>query len=409
MNLFKKNSTYKNGLLFVLLCSVMASANAWWWEKPKDIEGSDELVDVMIVGNAVDGTVNFVDIERHLVIGTVDVAKDQWWRMLVDPINTLALGFNVLREGSQRILDDSVLTLDGSTLIVSRGWMGDIAAFDLTRTNTPMIWRHSVDGLRSDHMDISNDGQRIIVSDTLKNQIIVLNPFTGERITKIAAGAYAHGNDYSHSGKYIYNGSIGSVLLPYASNDDKGQKLLTIADAETHEVIRTYEFEYGVRPSVYTPDDKIMYAQFSYHRGFSKVDLITGEILDTYTLPASEHGEEKFPDFNDYPNNSAHHGLALSEDGKKLCVAGTIDDYIAIVDAETKAIDNIIYGPETPYWAATGPNGNYCYVSNSYGDSVSVIDFASATEVARIDVGAFPQRSRAVKVKAGVLEGLFGW
>ena len=409
MNLLNKNSTYKNGLLFVLLCSVMASANAWWWGKPKDIEGSNELVDVMIVGNAVDGTVNFVDVERHLVIGTVDVAKDQWWRLLVDPINTLALGFNVLREGSQRILDDSVLTLDGSTLIVSRGWMGDVVAFDLTRTDTPMLWRFEMDGPRSDHMDISNDGTRIIISDTLENKVVVLNPFTGHKITEFTAGDYAHGNDYSHSGKYIYNGSIGSVLLPYILNDKKGKRQLTIADADTHEIIRTHEFEFGVRPSVFTPDDAVMYTQFSYQRGFSKVDLVTGEILDTYPLPASDHGKENFTNFKDYPNNSAHHGLALSSDGKKLCVAGTIDDYIAIVDAETKVVDNIIHGPQTPYWAATGPNGNYCYVSNSYGDSVSVIDFASATEVARIDVGAFPQRSRAVKVKAGILEGLFGW
>lgn len=409
MNFIKTKSTYKNGLLFVLLCSVMASANAWWWQKPKDIGGSTELVDVMIVGNAVDGTVNFVDVERHLVIGTVDVAKDQWWRMLVDPINTLALGFNVLREGSQRILDDSVLTLDGNTLIVSRGWMGDVVAFDLTRTNTPMLWRFEMDGPRSDHMDISNDGSRIIISDTLENKVVVLDPFTGSKITEFEAGDYAHGNDYSHSGKYIYNGSIGSVLIPYILNDKKGKRQLTIADADTHEIIRTHDFEYGVRPSVFTPDDTIMYTQFSYHRGFSKVDLITGEILDTYLLPESDHGAENFPNYKDYPNNSAHHGLALSADGNKLCVAGTIDDYIAIVDANTKVVDNIIHGPQTPYWAATGPNGNYCYVSNSYGDTLSVIDFASATEVARINVGAFPQRSRAVKVRAGILEGLFGW
>jgi YVTN family beta-propeller protein len=402
----------KAGLRTLITCTLIATSSqsyAWFWEKPKDIGGSNKLIDVMIVGNAVDGTVNFVDTETHMVIGTVDVAKDQWWRMLTDPINTFLLGFNVLREGSQRILDDSVVTLDGTTLIASRGWMGDVVAFDLTKTNTPMIWRYEMDGPRSDHMDISLDGSEISVSDTLKDKVVVLNSFTGKKISSFPTGAYAHGNDYSHSGKYIYNGSIGSILHPYSMNDAKGDKLLTIADAETHKVIKTYQFEWGLRPSVYTPDDKTMYAQFSYHRGFSTIDLETGEITATYDLPASDHGLENFSQYKDYPNNSAHHGMALSQDGKKLCLAGTIDNYIAVVDLESATTDNIIYGPETPYWASTGPNGNYCYVSNSYGDSLSVIDFATATEVARINVGSFPQRSRAVKVREGLLNGLFGW
>jgi len=407
--LVNKTSSLSKTLITCALVAASSQSHAWFWEKPKDVGGSNELVDVMIVGNAVDGTVNFVDTDTHMVIGTVDVAKDQWWRMLTDPINTFLLGFNVLREGSQRILDDSVVTLDGTTLIASRGWMGDVVAFDLTKTNTPMIWRYEMDGPRSDHMDISLDGSEISVSDTLENKVVVLDPFTGKKIGGFPTGAYAHGNDYSHSGKYIYNGSIGSILHPYALNDAKGDKLLTIADAETHEVIKTYQFEWGLRPSVYTPDDKTMYAQFSYQRGFSTIDLETGNITATYDLPASDHGLENFPKFKDYPNNSAHHGMALSQDGKKLCLAGTIDNYIAVVDLENASTDNIIYGPETPYWASTGPNGDYCYVSNSYGDSLSVIDFATATEVARINVGSFPQRSRAVKVREGVLSGLFGW
>lgn len=152
-----------------------------------------------------------------------------------------------------------------------------------------------------------------------------------------------------------------------------------------------------------------MYAQFSYQRGFSTIDLETGDITATYELSASDHGLQNFPEYKDYPNNSAHHGMALSNDGKKLCLAGTIDNYIAVVDIESASTDNIIYGLETPYWASTSPNGQYSYVSNSYGNSLSVIDFATGTEVARINVGSFPQRSRDVKVQKGVLSGLFGW
>ena len=47
-----------------------------------------------------------------------------------------------------------------------------------------------------------------------------------------------------------------------------------------------------------------------------------------------------------------------------------------------------------PYWATTGPDGKYCYVSLSGDNSVSVIDYETGDEVSEIPVGNFPQRSR---------------
>ena len=91
--------------------------------------------------------------------------------------------------------------------------------------------------------------------------------------------------------------------------------------------------------------------------------------------------------------DSAHHGMALNPEGKKLCVAGTMDNYAAIVSRKTFAY-RIIPTGERPYWSTTSSDGRYCFVSIAGADQVAVIDYDSEQLVANIPVGDHPQRSR---------------
>lgn len=60
------------------------------------------------------------------------------------------------------------------------------------------------------------------------------------------------------------------------------------------------------------------------------------------------------------------------------------------------------------HWSTTSKNGRYCYVSWSGTDQMSVIEYATRMEVARIDVGFHPQRVRTGTVRRAWLKRVRG-
>ena len=95
----------------------------------------------------------------------------------------------------------------------------------------------------------------------------------------------------------------------------------------------------------------------------------------------------------EYLLDSAHHGIAMNRRGTKLCVAGTMSDYAAIVSRRTTRY-KLIRAGEKPYWSTTSANGRLCYVSWSGTDTISVLSYRKGKEVARVKVGDHPQRVR---------------
>ena len=111
-----------------------------------------------------------------------------------------------------------------------------------------------------------------------------------------------------------------------------------------------------------------------------------------------------------YVLDSAHHGIAMNERGNKLCVAGTMSDYAAIVKRRSfehkvfagaaRFLPGRVYSK--PYWSTEGP-GNTCWVSMSGSDLVTVIDFRTERVIAEIPVGDHPQRVREGVIRRSIL------
>jgi DNA-binding beta-propeller fold protein YncE len=358
--------------------------------------------DVVLVGNAASGTVSLLDGHAPWTnLGYINVTPDP-----VSPTQQQQYDFFNSQEGGVRAVDDAVASPDGKTLYVSRANRGDVAAFSMVKHQ--MLWRTPCSGFRCDHMALSPDGSQLIVSATLAMEAQVLDTKTGAVIASFPTGTFPHQNDYSADGRFIYNESIGNVALPQSMEAAKGLRQLTVVDAHTFQLAHVCELQHGLRPTVFLPNG-IAYMELSYLNGFVVFDTNTCQILRTINQPFANGADQLSPD--QYPLNSAHHGMALSGDGSKLCDVGTIDNYVAVVSTASLAgslpiEQTVLNVGREPYWAQTSVDGNYCFVSNSQDNDVWVVQYAPAAAITHVTVGAFPQRERIAAVPDAVVAHL---
>ncbi len=259
----------------------------------------------------------------------------------------------------------------------------------------------------------------------------------GDRLRSFPSGETPHENNYSPDGERIYHASIGKVYLPGDQHSIgpikigpvhdaiKGDRFFQIVDNENFSISQRWDMgkelaEAGhegmsaaVRPMAVAPDQRFIYFQVSYFHGLVEFDTQAADIDGEVTYTAGGIAEprtgavtrvidlpNRIPDvpLEDYVNDSAHHGLAMDAGGDTLCVAGTMDDYAALVDratGEETIFDSATtgHGYLKPYWTTEGL-GDTCWISLSESDAVAVLDFETGEELAYLPVGDHPQRVR---------------
>ncbi|MGW1013468.1 YncE family protein [Streptomyces termitum] len=374
----------------------------------------EALREVMFVGNNWDGTADVIasrgDFRR---IGRVNVIPDKEERLraiYLDPVK-LAFFLGVRTgpgEGHDQFVDDMYATPDGTAMVVSRPSFADVVSLDL-RTGR-INWRFPVAGYRADHMAVSPDGSKVAVSASTANTVHVLDIATGRQLGSFKTGDKPHENVFTSDGR-LWNMSIGEVTTALDApwlDWTKGDRRITVVDATTFETVRVVDMRsrldaFGrddlsdaVRPLVFTPDEKKLYFQVSFLNGFLEYDVESDRITRLKTLPGNPATD---PDRTTWVNDSRHHGLSISPDGRKLCVAGTMDDYATVVDRATLAQGPLVPA-DKPYWATVSGDGRSCVISESGADRVSAIDFATGERIATVAVGDHPQRVRLARVPA---------
>lgn len=374
------------------------------------------LREVLFVGNNWDGTADVIKSSGDFAkIGRINVVPDKDQRMAEINANPIKWIYfmairNSVGEGHDQFVDDMYSTPDGKSVVVSRPSFADVVSLDLAtgRVN----WRFPVSGYRADHMAVSPDGKRVAVSASTSNTVHVLDIDNGRELGKFGTGDKPHENIFTQDGKYIYNMAIGDVNTQTDApwlDWTKGDRRITVVDANTYQQVKVIDmrpkldaigltdYSDAVRPAVFSPDESKLYFQVSFFNGFFEYDLTTDRITRTKTLPKNPATSD---DRTTFVNDSRHHGISMSLDGSKLCVAGTMDDYATVVNRTTLQEGPLVTASK-PYWATVSGDGKSCVVSESGTDQVTAIDFATGQKQVSVPVGDHPQRVRLGHVQSG--------
>ena len=249
--------------------------------------------------------------------------------------------------------------------VATRGRLG---AWDLTTEKK--VWENNYDGDCCERPQIAPDGSFMYVGSDLKDFWYVVNPRTGEVMTKVRSplSPNAHNLNLSLDGKTAFMAPNGKVM--------------GVADTTTHQLIRTLAFPDNVRVFVVNHDASLIYANLNNLLGFVIADAATGKILQRVEVQGFGFAEKwNVKPRPHIPHACPSHGIALTNDEKEVWVCDGLNNCIHIYD-NTQMPPKYVESIKTsagPYWITVGVDGTRAYVSSS-----DVIDMKTRKIVGRL-------------------------
>ena len=377
-------------------------------------EGHDQLVDDIFTSH--DGRFLYASRPSFADVVAIDLQSNAIvWR-------TRIAGYRA---------DHAAISPDGKILLVSCSTAKIVQAID---TQTGKIVGEFKSGNQPHESNFSKDGKRIYHASIG----MVIAPVTlsqvGTDLEDMIDDSSTDPKPPKGGGSSILDGALKSLGVMTQEAFDKADDLLkgervfeivefnTVDGKPTFKVKETVDFgqklkeagmpwmDKAIRPMAIAPPEagedreRFAYFQVSFFHGFFEYDMIKGKVTRKLELPIPDQ-VKKLKKWQ-YQINSAHHGLAMNTAGTKICDAGTISGYAAIVDRKSFAYKMITLTDKNhpdpmkakPYWATESSDGRFCYVSISGQNRVSVISFDEGKEVASLKVGFHPQRIRNGKM-----------
>jgi YVTN family beta-propeller protein len=208
----------------------------------------------------------------------------------------------------------------------------------------------------------------------------VIDATTLTRVKSIRTEGGIHNVYVTPDGKSVVAGSI------------PGKKVFVI-DQKTEEIVWSVPTREGVRPMTFDTNadgsTRRIFLQLSGFNGFTTIDFATHKLGEEVKLPEVSKEEKVTEGLQGAPA----HGLAVTADGKILCVLSKMNSRIYFYSLpDLKMISESKVGHH-PDWVTLTPDGKRAYVANAGSNSVSVIDIATHKELTQIPVGQVPKRN----------------
>lgn len=240
--------------------------------------------------------------------------------------------------------------------VAARGRLG---AWDLATEKK--VWENAYDGQCCERPQVSPDGKFMYVGSDLKDFWYVVDPKTGDLITKVQSplSPNAHNLNLSQDGKTAFMSPNGKVM--------------GIADTATHKLTRTIAFPDNIRVFVLNHDSSLIYSNLNNLLGFVIADVKSGQVIQKVEVQGFGWPENwNVTPRPRIPHGCPSHGIALTNDEKEIWLADGLNNYIHIFD-NTKMPPRQIQSIKTtagPYWITVGLDGTLAYVSS--GDVIDM-------------------------------------
>lgn len=239
---------------------------------------------------------------------------------------------------------------------------------------------------RPNNIHLSRDGRLLYVAIvSAPGAIDVIDTSSLENLRSIRTNGGIHNVYVTPDGRHIIAGSIGGENM-------------TVYDQETEQE-EWRLFDRGVRPiAIETNPDgstRRLFVQISDHHGFAIVDFATRREVGRVTLPDVPEDEREPGPFNRAPS----HGIGVAPDGRTLWVNSRMNDHVYVYSLPDVTLLGDVKVGRHPDWLTFTPDSKTVYVANQESNSVSAIDVATRTEIARIPVGKIPKRNATLVVR----------
>ena len=294
--------------------------------------------------------------------------------MLIDPATNSVVG----EIKDIEVNHGAAVAPDGSRFYITNEAESTL---DVADGKTLKVVKHIPLTNHPNNVAVSKDGKRVYVAIVGGSGAVdVIDTNTMARVKSIRTEGGIHNVYVTPDGRFVVAGSI------------IGKKL-NVIDPATDEIVWTLATEDGVRPIAFDVNadgsTKRLFIQLSNFNGFVIVDFRTHQVVDKIKLPEVPAAERVTQGLQGSPS----HGLAVSPDGKTLCVLSKMNSRVymySLPDLKLAGESKVGHHPD---WLTFTPDSKRVYVANAGSNSVSVVDVAERKEIAQIPVGQVPKRN----------------